>query len=106
MKLKVLEMTHYFNTVDKNAPSLPCSRTIFASISLGVRHASALSMRNVKWFVSDRDIPHTILGKDVLSALGLDNRALLESAYDVLGGTIVLEAQNIGAESDSIASIV
>lgn len=103
----VLDRTHFISTVDKDAPSLPCSRTVIASLQLKVRHASTLNIRNIKWFVSDRNIPHTILGRDVLVPMGLDDRTLLAAEHDRMNGEIDLLGKQVELSSEgSVAGVI
>lgn len=58
-------------------------------VSLNVRHGSMLTLRGVTWLVCDRrGIDYAILGRNVLDALGLDNRTMLSAAKDRLGSDI------------------
>ena len=79
-KVTTLDRTIYYETVDKSATSLPCSRKIKANVLLRVRHGTNLSLRGVEWLISDRPVGHALISRHVLCALGLDNRVLLAAA--------------------------
>lgn len=112
LKVVTLDRTVYYETVDKSATSLPCSRKIKASILLRIRHGTNLSLRNVEWLISDKPVGRAIISRHVLRALGLDNRVLLAAASDRFKGAVdvpdILEAQdNIDtAQGGSIHSLL
>ena len=105
IECEVLDNTVYFTTVDKSAVSLPCSRRVKLTISLKVRHAAALRIRNVHWYIADRPIVSVIIGRNVLRLLGLDNHTLLAAAYDRVKGEINAEEEDPPSEG-SIASLL
>lgn len=88
LTINVLDRTYYYSTVDKTAPSLPCSRKVKANITLRVRHAANLVMRGMEWMVSDRPVQNVLISRHVLKAIGLDNRKLLAAACDRFKGII------------------
>lgn len=88
VQAEVLDRTYYYRTVDKGAPSLPCSRMVKANLTLNVRHASSLLMRGMEWMISDRPVQHVTISRHVLQRIGLDNRKLLAAACDRYKGII------------------
>lgn len=89
-QLKVIDLdrTVYYETVDKSAASLPCSRKIKAGVLLRIRHGTNLSLRNVEWLISDKPVGRALISRHVLRALGLDNRVLLATASDRFKGVV------------------
>ena len=75
-----LDRPCHYETVDKSAKSLTCSRVVTLNILTKIRHGTELSLRGIKWYVSDTPVGHCIISRHVLSALGLNNRILLEAA--------------------------
>lgn len=83
-----LERTAHYDTVDKSAPSLPCSRKVTASVLLRLRHGTHLSLHGVEWLVSDKPVGHVLISRHVLRALGLDNPVLLAAATERFKGSV------------------
>ena len=104
IECRVLDHTAYFGLADKTADSLPCSRQISLSINLRVRHAAALNLRNISWYISDRPLQHVIIGRDVLQSLGIDTKSLMYSIFDRMGPDI--EISQDFPENGTIATIM
>ena len=75
-------------TARKDGPKLKCSRKVTASVMVRVRHGTIMVRRNITWMVSDTDLDYDIIGRFVLKAIGLDNRALLAAACDRYNGVL------------------
>lgn len=77
------------------------------TVTLNVRHATQPVIRRVTWLVSESMMEHAILGRDVLSRLGLDNRSLMAAACDRFDGDVhVGAAQEIQLNGGEIASLL
>ena len=92
LKRVPLQHTQMFGTAIKDAEPLPCSSKVVCDVHLRIRHGTRLLLRNVTWLVSERAMPHVILGREVLTALGLDNRKLIAVACDNNDGTVDVAA--------------
>lgn len=86
-----LRKTIYYETVNKSAPSLACSKAVKADVLLCIRHGTNFSLRNVEWTVGDNLVSHAILSRHVLQSLGLDNRMLLAAACERFNGVFDIE---------------
>lgn len=108
LNVTTLDHTRYYGTVDASATSLPCSRTISLNIMLRIRHGTNLSLRRMTWFVSDKPVAHCIISRHVLSALGLNNRVLLEAASHRYNGIVdvpdILEQDEPASVADTPSS--
>ena len=103
---EILKETLYYTLADSEAPPLPCSKKVKASITLSVRHACSMVLRKVTWMVSDRPMRHVIIGRNVLRLLGLDNRTLLAAACDRLDGEIDVEGAQEKEQDGEICSLM
>lgn len=57
-----------------------CERKVTVNVELTIRHGSLLCLRNGIWCVNMQEVPETVLRTPVLHELGLDTRAILETA--------------------------
>lgn len=71
-----------FNLAALDSEPLVCTREVRANAEMRIRHGEKLVLRGVKWLIPTNEIAHAYLGRHVLSALGLDNRALIAAARD------------------------
>ena len=68
--------------VDGASASFKCSFSVKLSVSLAVRHAKNLTLRDVHWHVPDTSAPDALLSRPLLEHLGLDVRQVLLAACD------------------------
>ena len=102
---QILPSTVFFSLADPNADPLPCSRKVVVSISIEVRHAAKLHLKNVSWYVADKNINHVILGNNVLKVLGMDSRSMLKAAMDRLGPEVDLSSTEL-PKSGKISALI
>lgn len=88
VKVGNLRGNFYYGTVDKSAPALPCSRRVRANLLLNVCHGTKLALRGMEWMVSDKPVQNVLINRQVLQAIGLDNRKLLAAAADRFQGIV------------------
>lgn len=74
--------------MDQDGLYLPYSQEVDADVQFFIRHAISLAIRKVRSMVADRPTIRVILGRDVLSMMGLDNRTLFEDACNWLYGDV------------------
>ena len=71
-----------------DAEPLCCSRKVSLDVMLRIRHGTKMLLRGIEWLVSDKDTKYVIIGRSVLSAIGLDNRVLMAAACDRNNGVL------------------
>lgn len=55
---------------------------------LHIRHGTALTLRNVRWLVTDQTVGEPLLGRPVLEELGLNTRNTLAAAAEKYSGVV------------------
>ncbi|CDF33359.1 unnamed protein product [Chondrus crispus] len=69
---------HTYSFVDQDR-GLTCRRSMTADVHLRIRHGVKLVLRNITWKVSDQPAECVIIGREVLQAIGCDNKAMLQA---------------------------
>ena len=101
-----LKKIHTFSNALQSAQPIRCCTTVQATVRLRVRHGNSLSLANIKWFVSEDELECIYIGRDVLAALGLDNRKLLAIASDRNHGFVDVEAlKELGQPNEACAGV-
>eukprot|EP00737_Agarophyton_chilense_P000949 gb/GEZJ01001057.1/.p1 GENE.gb/GEZJ01001057.1/~~gb/GEZJ01001057.1/.p1 ORF type:complete len:583 (-),score=92.79 gb/GEZJ01001057.1/:1849-3597(-) len=67
---------------------LLCKKQVELDVHLRIRHGTQLVLRSVTWKIADTDLDCVIIGRQVLQALGCDNKAILAAACDQHNGII------------------
>lgn len=86
--VRQLETPRSFDNANMSATAMTCARSVQVDVEVRIRHGQKLMLRKVKWLVADTELAHAYIGRHVLDALGLNNRALLAAARDRLGGVV------------------
>ncbi len=60
------------------------------NVHMHIIHGTALTLRNVTWYVTKQAMDEPLLGLPVLEALGLNTKDILAGASDRFNGTIDL----------------
>lgn len=91
------------------AEPLCCSRKVNSDVMLRIRHGTNMLMRGIEWLVSDKETKYVIIGRKVLSAIGLDNRLLMAAACDRNNGVLnipdMLRRANLDGANAAAGSI-
>lgn len=80
VKVQELSRPLLYSTLDEEARPLIGNRSVIATITLNVWHATQLVIRGVTWFISNNWMNHAIMGSDLIAIIGLDNRSLMVTA--------------------------
>ena len=106
LKIQSLDKNVTFANALATTRPIRCSRSIQATIRLRIRHGSALSIGNIKWFVADDELDCVYIGRHVLSAIGLSNKKLLAIACDRYKGYVDIaeELGKAGKQNSACAS--
>lgn len=80
------------NLPDGNPASLTCSKIVTVDTKLHIRHGTALTLRGVRWLVTDQAVGDPLLGRPVLEALGLNTRNILAAAAEKHSGEVSVSA--------------
>lgn len=67
---------------------LLCNEVITIDVELHIRHGSALTLRGVRWLVTDQAVGEPLLGRPVLEFLGLNTRDILAAAAEKHSGAV------------------
>ena len=81
LKTESIDPPAKFRSINQS-DAVICSTRVVADVQLRIRHGTNLLLRNIEWHVSDSELPHVIIGRTVLEAIGCENRALLAAASD------------------------
>ncbi len=68
-----------------------CRRTVVCDVELRIRHGSTLTLRNVRWVIPDQHAEHVLLGRQLLEALGLNTKEVLQAACDKHHGIVNMD---------------
>lgn len=79
--------------------SLTCKKAVTVDTELHIRHGTALTLRGVRWLVTDQLVGDPILGRPVLEILGLNTRDILAAAAEKHCGIIDI-AQILDAKTE------
>ncbi|KAI0557832.1 hypothetical protein FGB62_258g06 [Gracilaria domingensis] len=74
-----------FDVFNKSAPPLTCDLKVTADVSLKIRHGKSMILRNVDWLIANESTSGILIGRQLLNALGLNNRVLLTAAMSKVG---------------------
>ena len=77
-----------FNLASLDSKPLICKQELRAEAELRIRHGEKLMLHGVKWLVPENKVAHAYLGRHVLNALGLENRAMIAATRDRLGSVV------------------
>lgn len=88
VQLQRLSETQEYSSANVNAEPLRCSQTLKYNVMLRIRHGTNMMMRGIEWMVSESDTKYAIIGREVLSAIGLDNSTLMAAACDRHDGVL------------------
>ncbi|KAI0558754.1 hypothetical protein FGB62_189g043 [Gracilaria domingensis] len=77
-----------FDVYNKNAPPITCDWRVTADVSLEIRHGKTMMLRNVDWLVANECTSGIVIGRQLLNALGLNNRVLLTAAMSRVGADV------------------
>lgn len=67
-----------------------CTKVLTIDTELHIRHGSALTLRRVRWLVTDQTVGELLLGRPVLKKLGLNTRDILAAAAEKHSGVVDL----------------
>ncbi|KAI0558760.1 hypothetical protein FGB62_188g06 [Gracilaria domingensis] len=105
-----LVRTAVYNVFNEAAAPITCNFRVSADVALEVRHDKLLLLRNVDWLAANEPATGIVIGRQVLNALGLSNRVMLEAAMSRVGSDVdipLLYASNdIRLEDDKEAAKV
>ncbi|PXF44743.1 hypothetical protein BWQ96_05502 [Gracilariopsis chorda] len=101
--LQVIELdeTLEYSNASLEAAPLRCSRKVTSNVMLRIRHGRKMMMPGMEWLVSDGDTKYAIIRREVLSAIGLDNRTLMAAACDRHDGVLNIPKLLEKAQADA-----
>ena len=114
IKIKRLNKPRWFSmavTSDNNGRevAVSCKREAeISEVTLDCRHGTSLTLRNTKWLIPEQDCSEPLLGRPVLSALGLNTGRLLRAAANKFAGTVDLSQIpiNYSSSKSSISAML
>lgn len=78
LKITALSPAHNYSFLDKEKTTgLKCHKRIIVVVHLRIRHGAKLILRGIEWNVSEEPAEFVIIGREVLQAIGCDNKAML-----------------------------
>lgn len=75
------------NTDGKPA-KLVCNHALTVDVELHIRYGTALTLRGLRWLVTDQPAGEPLLGRPVLEALGFNTRDTLAAAAEKHSGVV------------------
>ena len=80
------------NLPDGKPAALTCKQVVTVDTELHIRHGSALTLRGVRWLVTNQAVGDPLLGRPILEALGLNTRDILAAAAEKHAGVVDVAA--------------
>ena len=73
---------------DGKSAALTCKQIVTVDTELHIRHGSALTLRGVRWLVTDQTVGDPLMGRPLLEVLGLNTRDILAAAAEKHSGAV------------------
>lgn len=86
LRPRQFEMAAYLP--DGNQASITCIKVLTVDTELHIRHGPALTLRGVRWLITDQTVGEPLLGRPVLEFLGLNTRDILAAAAEKYSGVV------------------
>ncbi len=73
---------------DGKRVKLVCTRALVSDAELHIRHGTAVTLRGVRWLVTDQTVLEPLFGRPLLEALGLNTRNILAASAEKHSGAV------------------